>query len=554
MSTQDQLVQEAEASEPAETYRGADLLVDSMVAHDVEVVFGLPGLQLDPVFDALHERSEHIRVIHTRHEQAASYMADGYARATGKTGCCVVVPGPGLLNAASGLATAMATSSPVVGIVADIAATDRGRDRGVLHEIPNQFEVLRAVTKAAIDVPSAQSIGVSFATAVRQTRQSGTRPVGLQIPADYLHAEVAPTLLRYASDLNPEPAAPGSFGEALDLIRGAQRPLILVGGGAIADDAGALITELAHRLQAPVIMSRMGRGAVDDRDPLAFTSVMLSRLLPEADVVIAIGSKLLHSSAVLEEIDPARRPRIIQIDADPMAIGRGVPVTIGLITGAAAGVQSLLGGLGKVATNRDWTEHARRIGDALHAKLMQFTPQAELATAVRTALPDDGIVISGMTQLGYWCNVGFPVIRPRTFLSSGYQGTLGFEYATALGAKVGSPSTPVVCLAGDGGFMFNVAELATAAQHNIAAIAIVFNDGAFGNVRRIQQEQYGGRLIASDLHNPDFQMLASSFGVDGYHAKNPTELSLTLGRAIEADRPALIEVPVGAMRDVRILG
>jgi acetolactate synthase I/II/III large subunit len=174
-------------------------------------------------------------------------------------------------------------------------------------------------------------------------------------------------------------------------------------------------------------------------------------------------------------------------------------------------------------------------------------PQAAFGRVIREALPNDGIVIDGMNQVGYWSRIGFPVYQPRTFISPGYQGTLGFELPTGLGAKVAAPERPVIVIAGDGGFMFNVGELATAVQHNLNVITIVFNDNAFGNVLRTQDEEYGGRRIASQLHNPDFVRLAESFGARGLRAEGPDQLGSCIQAALEEDRPSVIEVPVGSM-------
>jgi acetolactate synthase-1/2/3 large subunit len=199
----------------------------------------------------------------------------------------------------------------------------------------------------------------------------------------------------------------------------------------------------------------------------------------------------------------------------------------------------------KRASRRDESLAAKRTAADV---LSVLEPQASYGQAIRDALPDDGIVVSGVTQLGYWIQFGaFPVYRPRTLITPGYQGTLGYEYGTALGAQVGAPGQRAVAVCGDGGFMYQVQELATAVQHRISAIAIVFNDNAFGNVRRMQEQLYGGRVIASDLHNPDFMKLAESFGVTGLRAEGPEGLRMQLAAALRDDAPALIEVPVGEM-------
>ncbi|OJX63402.1 MAG: hypothetical protein BGO95_00635 [Micrococcales bacterium 73-13] len=543
----------ATTGDPARGTTVSDVLVDGLIRAGIDVVFGVPGLQLDPLFDAFARRRDELRVVHTRHEQAASYMADGYARASGRIGCFAVVPGPGLLNAGAGIATALATSSPVLGLVADVPSGDRGRRRGVLHELPDQWAVLSGITKAAYDLTEPTAAASVLSAAVRAISERGAGPVGLQVPADVLSARVEPHDAGIAArPAPPEAPDPAQVAEAARLLAGARAPLVLVGGG-MAPEGCAALADLSRRLGAPVIMSRTGRGLLPDSDPLAFTEAALPRLLSGADTVLALGSRFLEPGMLIATYPRRSRPAVIQVDADPAMLGRGGEIAIGIAADAATTAVALSSTMAGVAPDPSWLTTAAETRKEIEALLRGFPEQHELAGAIRSALPPDGIVVSGMTQLGYWANVGYPVERPRTFLTPGYQGTLGFELATALGAKVGAPGQPVVALVGDGGVMFTIAELATAVQHEIDVIAIVFNDGAFGNVKRIQQEQYGGRVIATDLVNPDFVRLAESFGVRGRRAGDAAALRLALEESLSVGGPTLIEVPVGSMADVRTI-
>lgn len=535
---------------------GGHALVDALIARGIDVVFSVPGIQLDPVFDALYLQRAHVRVVHTRHEQAAAYMADGYARVSGRIGCCMVVPGPGVLNATAGLATAYATSSPVLCIAGDLPVGERGRGRGVLHEIKDQLAVLRAVTKETIDVPAVDGIEDAIAKAAALALDGPSGPVGVQVPADVLAAEAGVS----SAPGEGRPETPPAVDEAAVALvaRGlaqARAPVIMAGGGVTSADASAELAAVAERLQAPVVMSRAARGCLSDRHPLAFNLLASRFLLRDADAVLVVGSRFFEGAELLRS---QRRtlgdvpPAILQIDADPAAIGRNHPADAGVVGDA----RSVLALLAEALPHNLHRSRARGRDIAACKRetarlLSSFEPQASFGAAIRSALGEEGVVVSGMTQMGYWANLGFPVHRPRTFLSPGYQGTLGFEYSTALGAKVAAPDAPVVALVGDGGFLYGVGELATAVQHGIGCCAVVFNDNAFGNVLRIQREEYDGRTIASELVNPDFVALAESFGAEGIRCHSPAELGTALARVLADDRPTVIEVPVEAMPNVR---
>lgn len=525
---------------------GGRALVESLKIQGVDVVFGLPGVQLDGAFDALWEVRDAIRVYHTRHEQAASYMADGYARTTGRVGTCLVVPGPGLLNAASGLSTAYACSSPVLCIAGQIPVNFIGRGSGMLHEIPDQLGATRSFAKWGGLARRPEDVPGVVRDAFRQLRSGHPRPVVVEVPQDVLlnAGEVA-----LADHVEPEYLAgdPDAIGRAAATLGRSERPVIFTGGGVLRSGAWTSLERLAGMLEAPVIMSSSGRGAVSDRNYLAQTMVAGPELLPPADVVLVVGTRFLQPAQ--SNWRPRADQTVIQIDIDPEEIGRNSPAAIGVVGDADLALQELLARIPRHnrrrASRREECEAVRR---KVEAALGALEPQRSYAHAIRDALPDDGIVVSGVTQLGYWIQFGtFPVYRPRTLITPGYQGTLGYEYGTALGAQVGAPAQRVVAICGDGGFMYQVGELATAVKHRINAIAIVFNDGAFGNVRRMQEKIYQGHLIASDLHNPDFMKLADAFGLRGLRADGPEGLRTQLAAALREDAPALIEVPVGPM-------
>ncbi len=532
------------AGAPTRELTGGQALVASLIANGVETIFALPGVQLDGAFDALYAEREAIRVIHPRHEQAAAYMADGYARTTDKVGVCMVVPGPGLLNATAALSTAYACNSPVVCVTGQIQSDLIEFGRGLLHEIPNQLGMIRSVTKHAERATTPPEIPGLVQRAFAEVRRGRPRPVEIEIPPDTLFATADVELLPPAETPEWLAGDPDSLEQAARLLSSARRPLIWSGGGVLRSGAWNEMRRLAERLQAPVVMTANGKGAVSDRDPLAQNILGGMELLREADVVFAVGTRFVDPATAKWGVSPEQT--IIQMDIDSEEIARNLPVSVGIEADARAGLAALAALLehqGPARPTRAAELAELKRGVAARARAVGV--QAEYALAIREALPDDGIFVSEMTQVGYWSNFAFPVYEPRTYITPGYQGTLGYGFPTSLGAKIAHPDRSVVSINGDGGFGFCLNELATMALHEIAAVAIVFTDDAFGNVRRIQQEQFGGRTIASDLLNPNFLKLAEAFGVAGRHADTPDKLRTTLRESIRANEPTLIAVPIG---------
>jgi acetolactate synthase-1/2/3 large subunit len=529
---------------------GGQALVESLKREGADTIFGLPGIQLDGFYHALYDARDHIRVIHTRHEQATAYMADGYARVTGREGVCSVVPGPGLLNATAGLSTAYSCNSPVLCLTGQIRSDLIDRNQGVLHEIPNQIGMIRSVTKHAARATSPEAIPATVAEAFRQLRTGRPRPVEVEIPPDVLFAETEVALLPSVGPRRRAAGDPDLIDRAARLLGEAANPLIYAGGGIPRADAAEELRTLAELLQAPVILSRNGKGGLSDRHYLAQGPLAEPEYLPRADVIFIVGTRftdILGGARVL-----GTDQTTIHLDIDPEEIGRNQPVTIGIEADAKAGLTALIARVGRYNRRRPSREaELTAFKRAAESRINSVQPQSDLALAIRAEVPDEGIIVNEFTQVGYWAYLGLPVYLPNTFLTPGYQGTLGYGFTTAMGAKVGRPDVPVVSINGDGGFGFTLNELSTLVQHDIRLIAVVFNDNAYGNVRRIQDQEYDGRIIASDLVNPDYGLLARAFGIAGRRAETPAELRLHLREAIKADEPTLIEVPVGVMPNQR---
>lgn len=529
---------------------GGQALVQSLKIEGIETIFGLPGIQLDFAFEALWEERDSIKVLHPRHEQATAYMADGFARATGEVGTCLMVPGPGLLNAAAGLSTAYACSSPVLCVTGQIQSDQIGLGRGALHEINNQLEMISSVTKYAERAMTPQEIPAMVHRAAKELRTGRPRPVEIEVPPDVLERVADVTLVEPEQwDRTIEhPADEDLLEQAAELLGRAERPLIASGGGVLSAGAWEELRELSRMLEAPVLMTNNGRGAVSDREYLGLTGQIASReLLPKADVILAVGTRFLVASNPRFAVALSDETKLIHIDVDPEELGRNRAPDIGINADARAALAGLLDRV--PAHNRSRQSREAELG-AIKAQAREVWSAADVQSgygmAIRDALPDDGIVVNESTQVGYWASSGgFPVYEPRTFIGSGYQGTLGFGYATALGAQVGRPDTPVVSINGDGGFMYNVQELSTMALHDIPLVTIVFDDGAYGNVRRMQQVRMGPEhTIATELRSPDWAKLADSFGVANYRAENPDELRSTLVEAFANRAPALVHVPM----------
>src|SRR5262249_33079739 len=303
----------------------------------------------------------------------------------------------------------------------------------------------------------------------------------------------------------------GAIEKAAALLKLSRRPMIIAGGGCLG--AGPEILRLAERLQAPVVSTYTGKGAVDWRHPLTMNYPTAHRLWPDVDVALAIGTRM-QAQLVNWGVDDALK--VIRVDIDPIEINRVRRPTLGIVSDARLAATALSAAL---ASQPARSSRAREIAElkAAVAELLRqgLTPQVEFANAIREAIPEDGIYVDELTQVAYVGRVVMPFSRPRSFIDSGYQGTLGFGFPTALGVKIACPDRPVISVSGDGGFMYAMPELATAVLHGIAVVAVVFTDNAFGNVKRIQRLEYGGKVIASELHNPDFAKLATLFGATG---------------------------------------
>ena len=525
---------------------GGQALAQQLSREGVRVIFGLPGVQLYHLLDGLYDQSE-IRFITTRHEQATTYMADGYSRTGAGIGAALVVPGPGLQNAAAGIGTAYSASSPILVISGQVQRHLVGGDHGALHEINDQLDTIRPVIKWGRRIATAGDVPEAVHEAFVQLKSGRPRPVEIEISPETLAEEADVELLEPAT--RERPAAPADqIARGAELLVNAANPMIWAGGGVHAADAHDALLKVAEHLQMPVYSSAAGKGAISARHHLYMGTPGFARdphqgRLAEYDLVFAVGSRLFQPGV-------PSGPQVLQLDIDPQEIGRNNPNTVGMTGDARATLEALYERLVESTPARPSRQAelearwAERFDPAL-----QPEPLQSFMHAIRTGIPDDAIIVQGFTQLGYYSRPFCPIYEPRSYITPSYFGTLGYAYPTALGAKVGRPDKAVVAISGDGGFMYNVQELATAARYGINAVVVVFNDNAFGNVLRDQRTRFNGRAYGSELSNPDFMKLAEAFGVRGMQVTDPRALQAALQEATSTATaaPTLIEVPVGPL-------
>ncbi len=525
---------------------GGEAVVRSLEAHGIDVVFGIPGTHNLAIYDAL-THSEKIRHIVARHEQGAAFMADGYARASGHPGVCITTTGPAALNAVSSLGTAYADSSPVLLIASQNPVATFGLEKGLIHECPKQLEALRTVVGEALRPETAGAISETIFDAFRSMAVGRARPAAIEIPIDLLNDEDSIEIL------SPETERPAVFPvselmPSLDLIKSSIRPVVWAGGGVITANASEVLVRFAEKLKAPVFTTVMGKGAIPGSHSLSAGSALNHwsgrSYLETCDLLIAVGTRFTD-----EETDSwtLKLPeKIIHIDIDPQAIGPIYEPTISLIADAKLSLgildEQLLDHVVDNGSNR--VMEVKKLREELRDDCLKKAPVGvHLVDSIQAGLPSDAIVVSDLTLMAYWCRRLLDFYEPRSNLYPWGFGTLGFALPAAIGAKLARPERPVVAICGDGGFMFNLQELATAIQHEVPIVLLVFNDNSYGVLEK-QQEVLFGRKIGVNLYNPDFIALAKSFGIKGERVDTIDALEDSLSRAVHYNDTYLIEITV----------
>jgi len=526
---------------------GGQSLINCLYKEGVRVIFGLPGIQVYHALAPILDYSD-LKFITTRHEQATTYMADGYARAGGKVGVAMVVPGPGLQNASAGITNAYASSSRVLIVSGQINRDKISKDVGVLHEINDQMNIVKPITKWQTRIMKASKIQSGVKEAFLKIRTGRPRPVEIEIPPE--------ALSEFSASQNYQQAKIPNFivntkslNKATKILVNSKKPVIWAGGGVHTSEASGELLTLAEYLQIPVITTAEGKGSISDKHYLSLGSPQgrstgnskdpLRDFFYTCDVVLAVGTRFANAEAKSSQ-------KVIQIDIDRKEIGRNHKNTLGIQGNARQALQQLFKFI-KIKTKprknqKSFFEKMRSIRYDEPAN--QVEPLASYVKALRSGIPDDGILVADMTTVAYYARVYYQTYNPRSYFTSSYSGNLGSAFPTSLGIKVAKPNKVVVSISGDGGFLFNSQELATAAQFGINVIAIVFNDESYGNVKRDMKKIFN-KSLGSELKNPNFMKLAESYGVTGMKAENSNELETCIKKAITLNKTVLIEVPTG---------
>ncbi|MDB6087810.1 MAG: decarboxylase [Gammaproteobacteria bacterium] len=511
-------------------------------AYEVDTVFGMAGTMTVELYRGIALSG--IRHVQCRNEQGASLMADGYARATGKPGVCTIIAGPGVTNAATGIAQAYCDSQPLLVLSGACATRTQGKGWGAIHELNDQAAVTAGFTAFSAMVRYPEELPELIARAYAVFRSSRPRPVHLSLPRDVLPETVeADWKTRRAPSLPmPDPAA---IGEAADRLAQAKRPLILVGGGAVGTRKA--LTEIAERIGAPVLSTNAGKGILPQSHRLSLGCSILQeasqQALADADVVLLVGSEVAAGDHFLPKLEISGD--IIRIDIDPTELTSMYSAAVPIQADARAAMCALSSALssGKPTTQRSEGEH--RVRDVLARNAAKMTDLEKLHARVwkmlRSALPADAIVMGDATQIVYTGCFAMPMEMERCWYYSGNYCSLGVALPMAIGAKIGAPHRPVIAVAGDGGIMFTVSELATAAEERLALPVIVWNNDALNAIVE-QMDQRQIPRIGVEPKSPDFLQLAESLGCHATRAASAEHLAQSVREALVADRPTVIEV------------
>jgi acetolactate synthase-1/2/3 large subunit len=538
---------------------GARALVEALEKRGVKVIFGIPGGAVLDICEAL--ANSNIRTILTRHEQCAAHAADGYARASGKVGVCMATSGPGATNLVTGIATAYMDSSPIIALTGQVPRRLIGRDAFQEADI---IGITCPITKHNFQVERASDIPLIIENAFQIASSGRPGPVLVDIPKD-----VQSELADVEAGRDPEDAFrqpnhaphPLQVKRAVELLAAAERPMIIAGGGVIASNASEELLAVAELLMAPVATTLMGKGTIPENHPLAtgllgmHGTVASNKLIQEADVLLAVGTRFSdRTTGKMDEFCPDAK--IIHIDIDAAEIGKNVEADVPIVADAKKALQEIYRLL--------QTKTAKKERTTLMAKIKEFKEQLEgkanceselkpprLMVEIRQLLPEDAIITTEVGQNQMWAAIYLRAYKPRTFISSGGLGTMGFGFPASLGAKVAHPEAPVVDIAGDGSFIMTEQDLATSVEENIPVTVVVLNNSVLGMVAQWQRLFYNRRYFAVNLGRvPDFVKLAEAYGAQSFRVQTLEEFSSAFKKAIRSEVTTVIDVPISPEENV----
>ena len=519
---------------------GGQAVVECLIKAGVKTVFGLPGVQNDWLYNAFYDYRDQIEVLHTRHEQGTAYMALGYYLATGKPAVFNIVPGPGFLNSSGGLATAWGLNAQLLCLVGQVPTKVLGKGYGVLHEIADQRGILDSLTKYSDHINKTEEIPTKFSEVWSKMINGRPRPVGLEVAMDMLQSKADFDFSNFSIEEYKMAPKQEDIAELVQLIKGANNPLMFVASGAV--NASEEVKELAEFIQAPTFSYRTGKGIMPSSHYLSYPTPAAHDLWLDCDLVIGVGT---HCRMPMMKWGK-EGVNYVSINIDENVHNTFCESKLAITADAKLTLQALNKSLkGVIDPKPSRKEEMLVFAEQWKDKTAYLEPQGSYLRAIREVMPEDGIFVDELTQVGFASRILWETDLPRTYLSTGHMGTLGWGFMTALGAKVARPDAMVISVAGDGGFMFGVQELATAVQHKIGLIVLLFNNKLFGNVRSMQEQLYDNRVIATDLHNPDFVKMAEAFGAHGIRVDGVDSMKAAIQEAAGRDLPTIIEIPVG---------
>ena len=535
--------------------QGSKALIKTLIEEGTEAIFGIPGGVILPIFDALYDAD--VRVVLTRHEQGAIHAADGYARVTGKVGVCIATSGPGATNLVTGLATAHMDSIPIVAITGQVNTSLIGRDSFQEADITG---ITMPVTKHNYLVKDPDALCSTIREAFHI---ASTGPVLIDVPADITTMDVKNKAEGPVNLKGYKPTVAGhkkQVKNAVKAIMESERPLLYVGGGVITSGAWEELVRLARSLQCPVTHTLMGKGAFPEDDPLSLGMLGMhgtwtaNTATSTADTIIAVGARF--DDRVTGRIERfASDAKIIHIDVDPAEIGKNVRVAIPIVGDAKNVLKAILKELpSDIEPRKAWLDMVaewKRMHPLLYKKDSDDIMPQEVVEMLDEITNGEAIISTEVGQNQMWACQYYGVRRPRSWLSSGGLGTMGYGFPAAVGAQVGAPDRLVVDIAGDGSIMMNIQELATAVAEKLPVKIVVLNNSYLGMVRQWQKMFYGGRYSSTDLSgNPDLAKIARAFGAEGISVQNREELEPSLKKAMTNGRPTLVDVRVSREENV----
>ncbi|RLG92613.1 MAG: biosynthetic-type acetolactate synthase large subunit [Candidatus Hecatellales archaeon] len=540
---------------------GAKALIESLKREGVEVIFGFPGGAIMPVYDELLDSG--IRHILVRHEQAAAHMADGYARVTGRVGVCMATSGPGSTNLVTGIATAHMDSSPIVAFTGQVARPFIGKD--AFQEI-DIIGITANIVKHNYQVRDTKKIPAIVKAAFHIASTSRKGPVLVDFPRD-VQTEI--TEIEFTDTLDLPKKGPyenfssSQVEEAVKLLLAAEKPIILAGGGVISSNACQELLALAEYLNVPVATTLMAKGCIPEDHPLALGMIGMhgtpygNRALSEADLIFAVGCRFSDRS-ISGDINFNRQTRIIHVDIDASEISKNVDVTLALVGDAKEVLKKVLEKVkekSEFKKSSEWFEYVEKLKKDYplpsYSETDKFMKPQKLMKILREILPKNAIVATEVGQNQMWAAIYLKTYLPRTFITSGGLGTMGFGFPAALGAKVAKPDVPVVNIAGDGSFIMNEHELATSVEEKIPVTVIVLDNRVLGMVAQWQRIIYKKRYSQVHLGNsPDFVKLAEAYGAIGVRVQSYEEFEKAVKQAIKSDVTTVIDVLIHPEEDV----